>query len=161
MNFQISCRQDHFFKKWPVFENFYTEMSSNNTIFSKKGYFFSEILQRTKSKYWTLISSGFLLLPLVTQFIKVIVPCISLTKPFLVCGTFLFKFQVNLTSKPIHQYAEGVETPMYRQPLLYGHTPFFIYFPNLPFQHDFAPLKYQINTKINSCSKVISSFLED
>ena len=134
-----------FFLKNGQFLRIFTQKCLKITPFLAKKDFFCQILQRTKSKYWTLISSGFLLLPLVTQFIKVIVPCISLTKPFLV--TFLFKFQVNLTSKPIHQYAEGVEPPVYRQPLLYGHTPFFIYFPNLPFQHDFATLKYQITRK--------------
>lgn len=42
----------------------------------------------------------------------------------------------------------------YRQPPLYGH-PLFIFFLNI------VPMKYRIKTKINSCGKVIFSFLED
>ena len=62
--------------------------------------------------------------------------------------------------------------PFYRKPThpLYGHPPpFYLFFPAplIPpsFWRDIfdniAPLEYRLNTKINSCGKVISSFLED
>ena len=57
------------------------------------------------------------------------------------------------------------EPLFYRKPPLYGYPPFLYFFQTHCFWQDFsgyiAPMKYQINTKINSCGKVIFSFSED
>ena len=58
------------------------------------------------------------------------------------------------------------EMPNNFEPHFYGHPPPLIYPLRTPrpwqdASDNIAPLKYQINTKINSCGKVISSFLED
>ena len=56
------------------------------------------------------------------------------------------------------------EPPFYRHPL-YGHPSFLYYLQTSCLWQDFsdniAPMKYRITTKINSCGKVISLFLED
>ena len=54
--------------------------------------------------------------------------------------------------------------PFYRQPLCTAIPPFLSFFRSLCFWQDLfdniAPMKYQINAKINSCGKVIYSFSE-
>ena len=74
-------------------------------------------------------------------------------------------FRVSPFSLSISQYAEGLN-PFSRDTLsLIGHPHILYFFQTSRFWQDssdkIVPIKYQINTKINSRSKAIFSFLED
>ena len=68
-------------------------------------------------------------------------------------------------SLSISQCGEGLSISSIDTPPFMVILPPFIFFQTPCFWQDFsdniAPMKYQINTKINSCGKVIFSFLED
>ena len=72
---------------------------------------------------------------------------------------------LSLSGVYIYVVCRRSEPLFYRKPPLYGYPPFLYFFQTHCFWQDFsgyiAPMKYQINTKINSCGKVIFSFSED